>query len=311
MKYFIPISTFVFLLVIANPASIRAGDPIGEIGPMNPTMFKCVDKDGFELIQPDPFRKPLVKVRIKGEGLIPLERIEEFLSDNPDAQRKICSNDIEIDFGFDTKDAVQFNDYLEDLKRDCNERDGRIVPITDTKIEGRVFEFHPDVNNPGEWFGVPSKSVPVVAKGITFEIVWGSGEEGGFVFDNLGAGPIVLNLRLPPDAHALNPDIVIESTGLEEVWTVFLGFYRGDTPPDDIPFLRTPDGQFLPFGNMSTQEILRRCGFTDMPNVGGVLSKKQPASVTILAIIVLTLLPATGIFKLLRKRSASPKAKKP
>jgi len=80
MRYLAPILTIGVLLVgiiVHQTPTAHAGEPTGEIGPMNPTMFKCVSKDGKTLIQPDPFRKPLTRVTIKGGEEFPLDRIDE------------------------------------------------------------------------------------------------------------------------------------------------------------------------------------------------------------------------------------------
>ncbi len=322
----------VCLLAVAGATTVdtvRAGEPTGEIGPMNPTMFKCVDRDGKELIQPDPFRKPTVRVFVRGGEEYGLQTIEDFLAENPDARESICTSDLQIDFGFDTKEAEQFNAYLEELEDECEDESefARIVPIRDTRIEGFVYEFHPrnpeDPEN-SDWFAVPSKNVPVLAKGITFEIFWNSDDNGSFYFDNLGAGPILLNLQLPPDAHMINPNIYLDSTGLEETQRTDLGFYRGDVGPPDPEILVTSDGRPLPFLGFGDIENLSMCGYSDlpavaaslsppetdspdepgMPNVGGVRSQETAVSIIALSLLLVILLPTAGFVTLRRTRRA-------
>ncbi len=309
------------LIFLVNPFGVWAGEPTGEIGPMNPTMFKCVSRDGKELIQPDPFRKPTTRVFVRGGEEFELEPIEDYLERDPNARELICNSGLQIDFGFDTKEAQQFNAYLEELEEECEEKDefGKIVPIRDTRVEGYVYEFHPrDPENPetSEWFGVRSQKVPVIAKGITFEIFWNTDDNGSYYFPNLGAGPILLNLKLPPDAHVINPNVLIESTGLEETQRVDLGFYRGDVPPPEPELLVTPDGGVLPFLTLGDVEILSTCGYADlpslassiidppetdstdepgMPNVGGVLTSTEPPVIIALAAALLVLLPVVGL----------------
>ncbi len=266
----------------AQVSPAQAGDPPGEIGVMNPTMFKCVSKDNRKAVydQHDPWQKGLSKryVFVKGGVEYDLNSINEILSEYPDAREESCIKELDVDYGFNPYDAQEFNAYLDRLKGQCRDQDenGIIVPIEDTRIEGTVYEFHPkDPANPAksEWFAVPSRDVMVRARGITFEIFWGSGNEGGYYFPHLGAGPIVMDLRLPEDAHAINPDVVIFSSGLEETWTVFLGFYRGDVPPPNPTQLKTPDGNFLPFVTLADIKSMNRCG---SPQTNDVLQSALP-----------------------------------
>jgi hypothetical protein len=328
MKYLAPIVGFVILMGFLVPKVVLAGEPTGEIGPMNPTMFKCTDKDGFTLIQPDPFRKPLTRVFVRGGGTIyDLESIDEILAKNPTARESICTSETIYDFGFDTRDAVLFEGYLEQLKRECDEfPNSTLKPITDTRIEGFVYDFRPtDPQNPEstEWFGYPTK-VNVIAKGITFEIFWGTDDNGAYYFNNLGAGPILLNVQLPPNAHMVNPNIFIDSTGLEETHKATLGFYRGDYRPQ-IGQLVTPDGVPLPFLGLGDIEDLSMCGYTDLPavvseyeppsslvtkedllkaipDVGGVLPQEPATPTIVTAVIILLALPVAGVIHLRHKQ---------
>ena len=313
------------VLITHNTPVVHAGEPTGEIGPMNPTMFKCVSKDGTDLIQPDPFRKPLARVFVKGGVEFPLDDINEILAREPLARQSICTSGAEFDFGFRTEDAVEFNHYLEELEDQCEDLGDNnvIVPITDTRIEGFVYEFHPrDPDNleTTEWFGIPSRQVTVLAKGITFEIFWGSDDNGAYYFNNLGAGPILLNLQLPPDAHMINPNVYLDSSGLEQTLRATLGFYRGDFKPQ-LSQLRPPDGIPLPLVGLGDIEALSQCGYDDLPavgasldppltntedipgipNVGGVLPQDTPISTLIFATVILLALPIAGILKLRQK----------
>jgi len=299
---------FAFLLVASNFFPVQAGEPTGKVGPINPTMFRCVDEDD--------------------DGkLIELPQITDMVKNDPSTENSRCTSTTDSDFGFDTKDGPQLAGFIEGLKDECEGEGGILEPIADTRIEGYVYEFHPDINNPGEWFPVPSRDVPVIAKGIDFEVFWGTGEDGYYYFPNgMGAGPIIVTLRLPPDAHVINPNVVINSTGLEETWTVFLGFYRGDMEPPDVTQLRTPDGNFLPFTTLTDLEILSQCGYmnlpivakevlpelpppgapgdgtVEMPNVGGILTQDRPGAITALAVTLAILLPTAGLFKLGQRR---------
>jgi hypothetical protein len=329
MRSVTPIVVILLAVVLASISYsyVQAGEPTGEIGPMNPTMFKCVSRDGSELIQPDPFRKPLARVFVKGGVEFELAKIQDFLAENPDARELTCTSDLEIDFGFDTEDAKAFNSYLEDLKRDCSDLDDRgvLVPVTDTRIEGFVYEFVP--SNPGnlentEWFAIPHKDIVVEAKGITFKIIWGTDDNGFYYFNNLGAGPILLNLRLPPGAKMINPNVYLDSNGLEETQRATLGFYRGEYKPDDFQ-ISTPDGIPLPMVGLGDIEELSQCGYNDLPaiaasidppltdgdtpaipDVGGVLPPDSPWTHIVLAGLMLIALPLAGI---LRMRHTRPK----
>lgn len=282
--------TFALLLASASPTPVRAGEPTGEIGPMNPTMFKCVSKE-------DP------------RTTIELDIIQNIITNDHTTETSSCTTNFDIvsDFGFDTTDAVEFRGFLKDAERECSEKDGRLEKVADTRIEGIVYEFHPE--NPldpqgSDWVGVRSRDVPVVARGITFEIEWGSEKDGTFFFDHMGAGPIVLNLRLPPDAHPLNPNLVVKSTGLQETRTVFLGFYRGDLPEPGMFQLHTEDGRNLPFATDDDIFLANNCGLP-MPNVGGILPPEKPTSILALAAAMLVILPTVGFLKLRQNRSVS------
>ena len=263
----IPTVIIVLLLIVSSATPALAGDPDDTIGGINPNYYVCVDEDDGDLIDLDSDA-----VDIEGDTII-------FNPDNDDVD-------------------------LAELERDCDDEDGELTLFRQTRIEGYVYEFHPkDPRNPAEseWFATPSRDVLVVATGISFEIFWASEDNGFFYFDNLGAGPITLNLRLPPDARPLNPDVVIESTSFKETWTARLGFYRGDVGPEDIAELRTPDGSPLPLGDTRYEGTVEG-GITSMPNVGGVLPQDPSLATLILAAVVLVVLPVVSFFKLQQNR---------
>lgn len=268
----------LLLLASFNPA--RAGDPEDIIGPMNLDRLECVEK------------------RQKGDSAKEPFEVVDIDRERRDIQQR-SSGDL-------IQDA-------KDLEKVCIRKgdDAFIRAVAKTEIEGFVYEFHPeDPDNPAEseWFAVPSRDVPVIAEGVTFEIFWGSEPDGSFYFykTRFGEGPVMLNLRLPKDAHQINPDILIESTGLEETWTVYLGFYRGDVPPPDIVALRTPDGKALPRGDTTFESIVGLDGMSALPDVGGVLGHQASPSVMVLAIVVAVVLPAAGLVTLRRYQSGRP-----
>lgn len=309
MKRFTPILIILLLLIGANAAPVHAGEPTGEIGPMDPSMFRCIDKDDGSFL----LEKQLIETLSIDSVVISQERIANT-----------CTNDVDFDYGFDPTDAAQFKAYLREFERDCDELGGRVIRITETRIEGFVYEFHPrDPENAEttEWIGVPSKDVLVTAKGINFEIFWGSDDNGAYFFRDLGAGPILLNLQLPPDAHMLNPNVYIDSNGLDEVQKADLAFYRGDFEPPDPTLLITPEGAALSVLSLDNIEDLSRCGYTDlpavvesyepppseegadapaMPDVGGVLPANRPTAIIALAAIMLVMLPLAGLWQIRR-----------
>lgn len=289
MKYLIYIVMFALLLLtVLNPVPVQAGDPVGEVGPINPTMFKCVDEeDGNE---------------------IELDIINDLISNDPTTEDSSCFPPLDeiSDFGFDPTDSGQLQGFLERAEDECDDEGGDLVPVRDTRIDGIVFEFHP--TNPADpvnsdWLGVASRDVPVVARGIDFQIEWGTEKDGTFLFQNLGAGPIALSLRLPPDAHPINPDLVIKSTGREETLTVFLGFYRGDLPTPSPNQLVIEGEGTLPFASQEDIVIAHNCGLP-MPSVGGTLPAKELTSIKALAAILLVILPAAGLLKLRQRRDS-------
>jgi hypothetical protein len=282
MKYKVGLYFFLVLLLLpglVNVTPVQAGDPDGTIGPPNTNLLVCanladhavvpLDSDAFDGFSEDTLTfNPDIEVNV-----------EQLKGDCKDAEELFKEAGVDIDF------EVEF--------------------LQQTRIQGYVFEFHPDPNGPGGWTAVRSRDVPVVASGPGFEIVWGSEHDGFYYFDNLGAGPITLNLRLPPDGHPINPNIVVMSRSFKEVWTVELGFYRGPIAPGDPDTLRLPDD--YPIGTLipadTILELDEETGLiSEMPNVGGVLPQDQPISVLALAAVVLVMLPAVGIYKLRRKK---------
>jgi len=178
--------------------------------------------------------------------------------------------------------------------------------LQQTRIEGYVFEFHPNPDAPGGWMAVPSRDVPVVASGPGFEVVWGSEKDGLYFFDYFGAGPITLDLRLPRDAHPINPNITVMSRSFSEVWTIDLGFYRGNYPPPNIEEISLPPqyprSELVPADTII--EVDEETGqIVMMPNVGGVLPLDQSMATIALATLVLILLPTAGILTVRRKRT--------
>jgi len=280
--FLLPALAFALALTLAFPAPTHAGDPEDIIGPVNLDLWECIDRDRSDDVEGD-------------------EVPDDFEIINIDEWRDKVERESVGNYADDAKKLDEYCDWEED--------GARLEHFPKTKIEGYVYEFHPsDPENPAEseWFAVPSRDVPVIAEGVTFEIFWGSEPDGYFYFykTRFGEGPIMLNLRLPEDAHPVNPDVLIESTGLDETWTVFLGFYRGDVPPPNIDQLKTPDGNLLPFGNTTFESIVGLDGKSALPGVGGVLPQNNSTILLVLAGLVAVVLPAAGLFRLRQKRSS-------
>jgi hypothetical protein len=204
---------------------------------------------------------------------------------------------------------------LEKLKDECKEAEDdynlnfNIEAVQQSRVEGYVIEFHPDPSAPGGWLGVFSRDVPVVIFGPGFEVSKGSEKDGFFYFDSLGAGPVTFNLRLPPDAHPINPNITVVTNGFALVTTrIYLGFYRGDGPAPDPEAIVSPDSVQLPPGNYTFEDCQAdssdstTCSYTGMPSVGGVLPRQTSLFSIVLAVILVITLPAAGILTLRRSR---------
>jgi hypothetical protein len=274
LKLYAATALLCWLGLVINIAPAQAGDPDKTVGPADPTHLVCADKNSHLIID------------------LPSDAVD-FTGYNPEAK-------IDID----------------QLKRECQEAkkhykaaglnyDLALEYARQSRIEGFVFEFHPDPAAPGGWLAVPSQSVPVVASGPGFEVFWGSDKDGSFYFNNLGAGPVTLNLRLPPDAHPLNPNITVMTSSFPEVWKVELAFYRGEVTPEDFDALRLPLGYtynaLVPGDTII--DVDKYGGYSYMPSVGGILPPNQPVSILILAGVVLITLPTVGFIALRRKRA--------
>lgn len=135
---------------------------------------------------------------------------------------------------------------------------------------------------------IPTKGMGVVLDGCSWTAAWGTDDNGYFYFDNLGAGGAHVNLQLPPDGHALNPNVLVETSGLTETYTVYLGFYRGDTKPSGE--LKTPDGKLL---SGSKAPGTTSPDGAALPGVGGTF----PDSYLVIALsaMLLLLLPVAGM----------------
>lgn len=254
---------------------ILAGDPDKTVGGINPNHYVCVDSENKIVdLDNDAF---------KGEG-----------------DTAAFDEDITVD--------------LDELEEECDEAEDEldenltVTLIRQSRVEGYVVEFHQDPSATNGWVGVFSRDVPVVISGPGFEVFKVSEKDGSYYFDNLGAGPVTFNLRLPPDVYALNPNVTVVTNGFFNTTSgIYLGFYRGDIMlPPDITVISAPDGVPLPPANFTFEDSEGSndsiSDLTGMPSVGGVLPRQQSLYIIGLAIILLVILPLAGVLKLRRTR---------
>ena len=264
------------LLAFVFTSPTQAGEPDKTVGGINPNHYVCVDSEN-KVVDLD---NDAVTVNSDGTAT------------------------------FDEDKTVDLNK----LKGECKDKEDElnenlsIELVRQSRVEGYVVEFHSDPSAPGGWRGVFSRDVPVVLSGPGFEVFKGSDKDGSFYFDNLGAGPITFNLRLPPDAHSINPNVTVVTNGFFNTTSgIYLGFYRGDMLPPDITTIVTPDGVPLPAANFTFEDLEGSndslSDLTGMPSVGGVLPRQLSIYTVALAVIILVVLPVAGVLKIRRTRS--------
>jgi len=163
------------------------------------------------------------------------------------------------------------------------------TPVPNTSsIAGYVYDYSAGAP-------LPVKGMGVTLTGCSWSAVWGTDDNGYFFFHNLGQGAAHVALQLPPNGHAINPDVVVNTSGLTETYTVYLGFYLGDTPPSGD--LTTPDGKLLSGISTSPPPGSTPDGAA-IPGVGGALP--APYRFMELSVLLLLLLPAAGVAELVR-----------
>jgi hypothetical protein len=172
---------------------------------------------------------------------------------------------------------------------------GTPTPVPNTSsVVGYVYDY--STGPP-----VPVKDMGVTLTGCSWEAVWGTDDNGYFYFNNLGQGSALVNLQLPPNGHAVNPNVLVNTSGMTQTYTVYLGFYMGDHPP--LGELKTPDGRSLTGINEQTVTLppTTTPGGAIMPDVGGTL----PDSYLIIGFsaLLLLVLPAAGLAELARRRA--------
>jgi len=145
---------------------------------------------------------------------------------------------------------------------------------------------------------IPVKDMGVTLTGCSWSATWGTDDNGYFYFHNLGAGGAHVNLQLPPGGHAINPNVLVNTSGMTQTYTVYLGFYVGDNPP--LGDLKTPSGLALTGINMQTVTLppTTTPDGTIMPDVGGTLPDSYLAIG--LSVALLAVLPIAGSVELVR-----------
>jgi hypothetical protein len=177
----------------------------------------------------------------------------------------------------------------------CDNCTGGMNPTpvpNESVIDGFVYDFST---------GIPKgvKGIGVTLTGCSWSAQWSTDDNGHFFFNNLGQGTAHVKMQLPPDGHAVNPDVVVETSGEDDTTTVFLGFYRGNTVP--VATFRTPEDQMLT-GVVETPEP----GATPsdgvaIPSVGGDFP--DPYHESWLSAALLLVLPAAGLMAVARRRA--------
>ena len=176
----------------------------------------------------------------------------------------------------------------------CSGGGGTPTPVANTSsIVGYVY-------NSSTGPPVPVKDMGVTLTGCSWEAVWGTDDNGYFYFNNLGQGSAYVNLQLPPNGHAVNPNVLVNTSGMTQTYTVYLGFYVGDQPP--LGELKTPDGRSLTGINEQTVTLppTTTPDGAIMPDVGGTF----PDSYLIIGLsaVLLLFLPVAGLAELARQR---------
>jgi hypothetical protein len=109
------------------------------------------------------------------------------------------------------------------------EEPGPEEPARNGTVSGIVFNYSASQ---------PQGGIGVVLEGGGWALETVSEADGSYIFQSLGRGQATLNLRLPEDATAVNPDLSVY-TGHNLDLNVNLGYYTGDRSP--VPVLLTAE----------------------------------------------------------------------
>jgi len=125
-------------------------------------------------------------------------------------------------------------------------------------LSGYVYDYSNRMRQPG---------IPVILDGGGWREEAVSDSNGLYQFFNLGAGSAVLNLRLPPGAHAAAPDWPVSLGG--PAMRIDLGYYWGDTPP--LPVL-------LSGGLQDSNLLVQIENRSNETTTGGLVDVRLPTS---------------------------------
>jgi hypothetical protein len=167
------------------------------------------------------------------------------------------------------------------------------TPVPDeSTIEGYVYDFTT---------GIPKgiKDIGVTLDGCSWTAQWSTDDNGHFFFNNLGQGAAKVTLQLPSDGHAINPNVIVETSGEDDTYTVYLGFYRGNVVP--AATFRTPDDQMLTGVVATPVPGATPSDGASIPGVGGDFP--DPYHESWLSAALLLLLPAAGLMAVARRRA--------
>jgi hypothetical protein len=167
------------------------------------------------------------------------------------------------------------------------------TPVPDeSTIEGYVYDFTT---------GIPKgiKGIGVTLDGCSWTAQWSTDDNGHFFFNNLGQGAAKVTLQLPSDGHAINPNVIVETSGEDDTYTVYLGFYRGNVVP--AATFRTPDDQMLTGVVATPVPGATPSDGASIPGVGGDFP--DPYHESWLSAALLLLLPAAGLMAVARRRA--------
>jgi hypothetical protein len=123
-------------------------------------------------------------------------------------------------------------------------------------VSGYVYDYSSRMRQP---------DIPVILDGGGWRAETVSDSNGLYQFFNLGTGSAVLNLRLPPDTHAVAPDWPVSLSGVNV--HVDLGYYWGDNPP--LPVLLS--------GGLQDSDLLVQVeNRSDEKTTGGLVDVRLP-----------------------------------
>ncbi len=140
-------------------------------------------------------------------------------------------------------------------------------PPHNAAIAGIVYDYSS---------GAPAPGVAVILTGGGWGVETVSDSHGNYRFDGLGSGSGVLNLRLPPGAHAVAPDWPVDTRD-QTSSHVNLGFYWGDDPPIPVLLAVSAEPQVAAVGSQVAITV-RVDNRTPETASGGVVDIRLPSA---------------------------------